>query len=212
MTPNEKTKFKETAQARALAVFSSSQPDAKRINSEHYVEGYAALYEPYVLYHDPDGSPVYERFEPGCFTNADMSDIIYQFDHAGRVFARTSNNSLIVEPDDKGLFFAADLGRTEAAREHFDDVKAGMVTKMSWRFRTGDFYWDEASRTIVHRTVAKVYDVSAVSIPANDNTVINARAWVDGEIEQAARRDAELDERRRKLRAKININLGGKEL
>ena len=209
MTPNDRTKFKETAQVRALTVLSSTQPEVKRLDSEHYVEGYAARYEPYILYHDMNGEPVYERFEPGCFNDTDMSDIIYQYDHSGRVFARTSNGSLIVEPNETGLFIAADLGRTEAAREHYDDVKAGMVTKMSWRFRVGDYYWDEASRTIVHRTVAKIYDVSGVSIPANDNTEINARAWVDGEIAQAARREAELDERRRRLRAKINISNGG---
>ena len=209
MTPNDKTKFKETAQTRALAVFSSAPTDTKRIDSDYYVEGYAARYEPYVLYYDMDGEPVYERFERGCFDNCDMSDIIYQYDHSGRVFARTGNGSLIVEADDNGLFMAADLGRTEAAREHHGDVAAGMVTKMSWRFRVGEYYYDAPNRTIVHKTVAKIYDVSGVSIPANDNTEINARAWVDGEIAQAARSEAELEERRRKLRAKINISLGG---
>lgn len=208
MTPLDKIKFKETAQTRALAVFSSDQ-DARRLETEHYVDGYAARYEPYVLYYDEDNQPVYERFEPGCFDNADMSDIIMQYDHRGKVLARNSNGSLVVEATDAGLFFAADLGRTEAARSLYDDIKAGMVTKMSWRFRCGDYYYDAPTRTLVHRTVAKVYDVAPVSIPANDDTEINARAWVDGEIAQAARREAELDERRRKLRAKININLGG---
>lgn len=208
MTPQDKTKFKETAQTRALAVFSSDQ-DTRRIETDHYVEGYAARYEPYVLCYDEDNQPIYERFEPGCFDNADMSDIIMQYDHRGKVLARNSNGSLIVEATDAGLFIAADLGRTEAARSLYDDIKAGMVTKMSWRFRCGDYYYDAPTRTLVHRTVAKVYDVAPVSIPANDDTEINARAWVDGEIAQAARREAELDERRRKLRAKININLGG---
>ena len=212
MTPNSKTKFKETAQTRALAVF-SSEPESRRIESDHYVEGYAARHEPYVLYyeHGPDGEqlPVYERFEPGCFDGCDMSDIIMQYDHQGKVLARNSNGSLVVEADETGLFIAADLGRTDAARSLYDDIKAGMVTKMSWRFRVGDYYYEPATRTIVHRTVAKVYDVAPVSIPANDNTEINARAWVDGEIAQAARREAELDERRRKLRTKINNTIGG---
>lgn len=208
MTPKDKIKFKDEAQTRALTVLTSGATD-KRIDTEHYVEGFAARYEPYVLYRDADGEPIYERFERGCFDNCDMSDIIYQFDHAGRVFARTGNGSLIVEPQEKGLFVAADLGRTTAARDHYADIEAGMVTKMSWRFRTGDYYFDRDSRTIVHRSVAKIYDVSAVSLPANDNTVINARAFVDGEIAEAARRDAELEERRRRLRAKININTGG---
>ena len=208
MTPQNKTKFKETAQTRALAVFSSEQA-TRRMESDHYVEGYAARYEPYVLYYDPDGQPVYERFERGCFDGCDMSDIIMQYDHAGKVLARTGNGTLVVEADENGLFFAADLGKTEAARSLYDDVKAGMVTKMSWRFRVGDYYYEPESRTIVHRTVAKIYDVAAVSIPANDDTEINARAWVDGEIAQAARSEVELDERRRKLRIKINNKLGG---
>ena len=214
MTPNDKTKFKETAQTRALAVFSSTQPETRRIDTEHYVEGYAARYDPYILYHEVDyetgeEKPVYERFEPGCFAGCDMSDIIMQYDHAGKVMARTGNGSLLVEVTDEGLFVAADLSRTEAARELYDDIQAGMVTKMSWRFRLGDYYYDQNSRTIVHKTVKKVYDVAPVSIPANDNTVINARAWVDGEIAQAARREAELEERRRKLRLKIKTTQGG---
>lgn len=209
MTPTDKIKFKDEAQTRALAVFTNS-PEQKRIDSDCYVEGYAARYEPYELYRDMDGEPVYERFERGCFDNCDMSDIIYQFDHAGKVMARTSNGSLIVEPDEAGLFMAADLSRTATARAHYeDDIKSGMVTKMSWRFAVGDYYYDRQTRTIVHETVRKIYDVSSVSIPANDNTEINARAWVDGEIAQAARREAELEERRRKLRTKITNTLGG---
>lgn len=204
MTPNERTKFKETAQSRAL-ILSAFEPDAQRIESDHYVDGYAALYEPYVLYYDWDNNPVYERFEPGCFDECDMSDIIMQYDHEGKVLARNSNGSLVVEADSTGLFFAADLSRTEAARNLYDEVKAGMVTKMSWRFRCGNYYFDKDSRTIVHLTVKKIYDVSAVSIPANDDTEINARAWADGEIAQVARREAELDERRRRLRLKITL-------
>lgn len=209
MTPNDRTKFKDQAQCRAITVLSHQPTESKRIDTDYYVEGYAARYDPYILYHDYDEQPVYESFERGCFDNCDMSDIIMQFDHEGKVLARTSNGSLIVEVTDEGLFVAADLGRTEAARDLYEDIKAGMVTKMSWRFRVGTHYYDRESRTIVHRTVKKIYDVAPVSIPANDNTEIGARAWVDGEIAQAARSEAELDERRRKLRAKISITLGG---
>ena len=204
MTPNDKTKFKQEAQTRALSVLNHN-PAQRRIDSEHYVEGFAARYEPYVLYYDYDGQPIYERFERGCFDECDMSDIIMQYDHAGKVLARTSNGSLIVEVTDEGLFVAADLGRTEAARDLYADIEEGMVTKMSWRFRTGNYYYDKDTRTIVHLTVKKVYDVAPVSIPANDNTEINARAWVDGVIDLAARSEAELDERRRKLRLKIKV-------
>lgn len=202
MTPNDKTKLKNERQIRSLQVLTPTA--AKRIDSNYYVEGYAARYEPYVLWEDEAG-PVYERFERGCFDNCDMSDIIFQMNHQGTVMARQSNGSLIVEPDDVGLFTAADLGRTEAARRLYEEISAGMITKMSWGFILGDYYFDRDSRTIVHKTVKKIFDVSAVSIPANQNTEINARSWADGVIDLAARSEAALDERRRRLRLKIKL-------
>jgi HK97 family phage prohead protease len=203
MTPNEKIKLKNEMQVRSLQVL---MPDVqtKRIDSNYYVEGYAARYEPYVLFEDEDG-PIYERFERGCFAGCDMSDIIMQLNHQGTVMARQSNGSLIVEADETGLFTAADLGRTEAARNLYEEISAGMITKMSWGFILGDYTFDRESRTIIHRSVKKIFDVSAVSIPANQNTEINARSWADGVIDLAARSEAELDERRRKLRLKIKL-------
>ncbi len=202
MTPNNKTKLKNEMQVRALTFF--SQPEAKRIDSNFYVEGYAARFEPYVLFEDEDG-PIYERFERGCFDNCDMSDIIFQLNHQGTVMARQSNGSLIVEVDEKGLFVAADLSRTEAARRLYEEISAGMITKMSWGFFLGECEYDPDSRTLIHHTVKKIFDVSAVSIPANNNTEINARSWADGVIGLTARREAELEERRRKLRLKIQL-------
>jgi HK97 family phage prohead protease len=203
MTPNEKIKLKNEMQVRALQVFAPAA-ETKRIESDYYVEGYAARFEPYVLYDTPDG-PIYERFEPDCFRDCDMSDIIFQLNHQGTVMARQSNGSLIVEADENGLFTAADLGRTEAARRLYEEISAGMITKMSWGFILGDYTFDKDTRTIIHKSVKKIFDVSAVSIPANNNTEINARSWADGVIDLAARSEAELDERRRRLRLKIKL-------
>ena len=203
MTPSNKIKLKNEMQVRAIQVF-APEPAVKRLDSNYYVEGHAARFEPYVLFDDGDG-PVYERFEPDCFVGCDMSDIIFQLNHQGTVMARQSNGSLIVEVDETGLFVAADLGRTEAARRLYEEISTGMITKMSWGFILGDYYYDRESRTLVHKTVKKIFDVSAVSIPANQNTEINARSWADGVIDLAARSEAELDERRRRLRLKLNL-------
>ena len=212
MTPTDKTKIKDTAQCRALTLSPVLAGTGQRLQSDKYVEGYATKYGAYLLYDDGEYGKTYERFEPGCFDECDMSDVIFQFDHRGRVFARTTNGTLIVEPDDVGLFIAADLDKTEGARDLHADIAAKMVTKMSWRFRVGDYRIErtEGSRdvTIVHTRIPKIYDVSAVSIPANDNTEINARAWADGVIDLAARSEAELEERRRKLRLKIQTQEG----
>jgi len=203
MTPSNIPKLKDGAQIRQLELVLPAG-DQRRIDCENYVEGYAARYAPYVLYEDEDG-PVYESFERTAFDACDMTDIIFQYDHGGRVLARLSNGSLIVQPDEAGLFIAADLGRTDAARQIYQDIRTGMVRKMSWRFRLGDYVFQRISRTIIHRTVKKIYDVSAVSLPANENTEINARSWADGVIDLARRSDRELDERRRKLRLKLQL-------
>ena len=107
MTPTDKIKLKNERQIRTVQLL-NAEPESKRIDSSYYVEGYAARYEPYVLY-DLDDGPIYERFEPGCFDNCDMSDIIFQLNHQGTVMARQSNGTRIVEADGNGLFTAADL-------------------------------------------------------------------------------------------------------
>ena len=212
MTPKDKIKFKDQAQVRAITLTPVTEGQ-KRFDTEKYVEGYAARYDKYLLWDEGDWGKTYERFEPGCFDNTDMSDVILQFDHAGRVFARITNGTLAVEANDTGLFVAADLDKTELARGLYEDIDAGMITKMSWRFKVGKYYVEREEgsrdRTIVHTEIPKIYDVSAVSIPANDNTEINARDFVHGVMDEISRSEAALDERRRKLRTKINITLGG---
>ena len=214
MTPDDRIKFKNMAQERSVLLTPVTDGE-KRFDTEKYVEGYAAKYEKYLLWDDGDWGKTYERFDPNCFKNTDMSDVIMQFDHAGRVFARITNGTLLVEADDTGLFMAADLDKTELARGLYEDINAGMITKMSWRFKVGKYYIEREEgsrdRTIVHTEIPKIYDVSAVSIPANDNTEINARDFVHGVMDEIARSEAELDDRRRKLRIQnnINITLGG---
>ena len=212
MTPNEKFKFKNVAQERAMQMTPVTDGE-KRFDTKKYVEGYAAKYDKYLLYDDGDWGKTYERFDPGCFKNTDMSDVIMQFDHAGRVFARITNGTLVVEADDTGLFMAADLDKTDLAHGLYEDIQAGMITKMSWRFKVGKYYVEQEEgsrdRTIVHTEIPKIYDVSAVSIPANNNTEINARDFVHGVMDEIARSEAELENRRRRLRTQINITLGG---
>lgn len=191
----------------------------RRFDSEFYVEGYASTFnDPYRLYTTPDGTDVYEVIDPDAFRDCDMGDVIFQHDHTGRVFARQSNNTLVVEPQLHGLFVAADLGSTSSSRSMYEDIAAGLITRMSWGFMPDwdsieDVYDEEAKRftSTIHR-VKVCYDVSAVSMPADPNTVISARSYFDGAIERIAaerlqgaleaKRSIELRRRRMELRAK----------
>lgn len=185
------------------------------------VAGYASTFnEPYILYQDDD--LIYEeQVDSFAFDETDMNDVIMQYDHQGRVFARISNNTLSVNPDEKGLFIEADLGGTELGRQLYDEIAGGYTDKMSFGFIVSK---DEELRTEaedgrVHilRTItgiSKLFDVSAVSIPANNGTSISVstRSRIDGAIEdiRAERLEAErlaLEKRRLEIRAKA---LGGK--
>ena len=131
-----------------------------------------------------DGTKIYERIDAHALDSADMSDVIMQYDHEGRVFARQSNNTLILEPDVKGLFVAADLSRTDLARGLYQDISAGMITKMSWAFTVAEESYDRETHTRTILKIKKVYDVSAVSIPANNDTEISARAFASRSYER----------------------------
>lgn len=157
---------------------------AKRIDTEYYVEGYATTFDkPYLLYEFEDGTKFYERIDAHALDGADMSDVIMQYDHEGRVFARESNNTLILIPDHKGLLIAADLSKTDLARGLYQDIEAGMITKMSWAFTVSEESYDRATRTRTILKIKKVYDVSAVSIPANGDTEIAARNFASRSYE-----------------------------
>ena len=170
----------------------------KRIDSEFYVEGYATTFDkPYLLY-EYDGVKYYERIDRNALAGADMSDVIMQYNHEGKVLARLSNRTLGLEIDANGLLTFADLSKSRAAKDLYEEIDAKLVTKMSWAFTVAEDAYDRDTHTRTILKIKKVYDVSAVSIPANGDTDISARSYFDGVIE---REQAERLERRRRILA-----------
>lgn len=182
-------------------------PEAeKRIDSDYYVEGYATTFnKPYLLY-EWDGVKYYEEIDRHALDEADLSDVIMQYDHQGKVLARLSNKTLGLEPTDNGLFIFADLSKSQAAKELYEEIRNGLVTKMSWAFTVAEDIYNRENRTRTITKIKKVYDVSAVSIPANGDTDISARSWLNGVIE-AERREA-LERRKRILKLLIDMEVG----
>ena len=172
------------------------------------VEGYASTFEPYKLI-EIDGEDYNERIEPTAFYEADMSDVVYRIDHEGRVFARSSAGTIKLDIDERGLHHITDLSKTSGAREHFEDIEAGLYPQMSFAFTVGEDHYDAESRTRIIDRIDKVFDISAVSFPANPNTEIHVRDYFNGEIEavkaaEAERQKAE-EERRSDLERRKNL-------
>ena len=178
---------------------------------ENYtVEGYASTFDPYVLFTSEDGTNYSEQIDRGAFDKADMSDVIFLYNHEGRVYARQKNNSLELSVDDHGLKVRADLSATEGGRQLYEEIKAGLIDQMSFAFTVEEDSYAKDTHTRTISRIRKVYDVSAVSIPANPSTEISARSYFDGVIE-AERAERLAAEKRAEQVRRINIILGVKE-
>lgn len=204
--------MKSDREYRAFQV--NAQDDEKRVT------GYATTFdEPYTLYSDGDYE-VREVIDPSAFDNCDMSDVIMQYNHEGRVFARLSNGTLKLNIDkSKGLEIDADLDGTELGRQVYEEIKGGYTNRMSMGFKvdkSADVWTRQETdgKTIEERrvmSVVKLYDVSAVSIPANPGTSIEARsidALVNGVIDElkAERLESErlaTERKRAEIRARL---------
>ena len=166
------------------------------------VEGYASTFEPYKLF-ELDGVPVYEQIEPTAFDEADMTDVVYRIDHEGRVYARASAGTIKLDIDEHGLHHITDLSKTSSAREHFEDIAAGNYPQMSFAFTVDEEHFDDANKTRIIDRIGKVFDISAVSFPANPTTEIHVRDYFNGVIEMEKAAEAERlqaeEERRRDL-------------
>lgn len=187
-------------------------------DAEKTVAGYATTFnQPYELFRMRMAGVLYivrEQVDRSAFDDTDLSDVIMQYDHEGRVFARTSNGTLEVDPDEHGLHIRANLGGTELGRQLFEEIEGGYTTKMSFGFRVGKDKREEKEETdeetgmrtvTVLRTILAIsplYDVSAVSLPANDATSISARSYCDGVIAELAEEFRKREEMRARIRIK----------
>ena len=182
-------------------------------DGEKIVEGYATTFgQPYELWRGALGGRTYifmEQIDSKAFDDADMSDVIMQYNHEGRVFARNTNGTLELKTDDTGLHIRANLGGTEIGRQLFEEIEGGYTDKMSFGFRVKEDKREqteerneEAGTSVITvlRTITKIsklYDVSAVSLPANDATSISARSYCDGVIEELKKECLEREKRER---------------
>lgn len=207
-------KLLEGRQYRALTLEVRKAEEGEENN--YQVRGYATTFnEPYTLWRTSDYEFI-EEIDKDAFSECDMSDVIMQYDHEGRVFARTSNKTLSLTIDERGLLINADLGGTETGRALYEEIRGGYTNKMSFGFVVKE---DERTITEDKETgkytvrrkitkISKLYDVSAVSIPANDATEISARNFSEGviaEISEEIRKKHEEAEKRKRLALKLKL-------
>ena len=170
-------------------------------DTNYLVEGYASTFDKYLLM-SFDDVDYYEQILPTAFDDADLSDVVFRVDHEGRVYARSSAGTVALWTDAHGLGQRTDLSRTAAARELYADIAAGNYPKMSFAFTVGEDEYDKKTHTRTIKKIAKVFDVSPVSFPANPNTElsVSTRDYFNGVIE--AERAERLEAERREIQKK----------
>lgn len=156
----------------------------------YLVEGYASTFERYKLL-EIDGEDYNEQIAPEAFDEADLTDVVYRVDHEGKVYARSSAGTIKLDIDDHGLHQVTDLSKTRAAQEHFEEIAAGNYPQMSFAFTVKEDHYDAETRTRIIDRIDKVFDISAVSFPANPTTELHVRAYFDGVIEAERAAEAE---------------------
>lgn len=184
---------KKGREYRALQNFSlvprEGQDDAYR------VRGTAVVFNTPTCLYEYDGVKYYEVIDRRAFDECDMSDVIMNYNHGGKVVARLRNKTLTLSINDRGVDMEADLSGTVAGRELYEEVDGGYIDRMSFSFRVRESKYDSTTHTRTITKISKLYDVAAVDIPAYEETSISARAFFEVEhskeaaaLEQVARR------------------------
>lgn len=174
---------------------------------ELWVEGYAARFNSPTVLFEMDGIEYKEQIASDAFSEAKMDDVIFNYNHSGRVMARTRNKTLQLAVDDEGLFIRARLDGTEEGRSLYNDIQNGYIDRMSFRFTIGQEAYDYQNRTWTVLRVKRLYDVSAVDIPAYDDTSIAARKADAEAVAREYQRKADAELMRQKLILKLKLEV-----
>ena len=185
--------IKEGREYRALKDFNLVPREGD--SEEYRVKGTAVVFNTPTVLAEFDGVKYCEVIDRHAFDECDMSDVIFNYNHGGKVVARLRNKTLTLSITESGLDMAADLSGTVAGRELYEEIDGEYVDKMSFSFTVRESSYDTVTHTRTITKVKKLYDVSAVDIPAYNETSISSRSFFEGvhskelaALEQARRR------------------------
>lgn len=184
---------------RAFSNVLAVPPENEQDPPAYQVKGRAVVFDSPTCLAEFDGIKYYEVIDRNAFINCDMSDVIMNYNHGGKVVARLKNNTLKLDFSDEGLDITANLSGTEEGRKLYEEIRGGYIDKMSFAFTVADDgeEYDVETHTRKVKRIKKLYDVSAVDLPAYEETSLSARKSIEEEHSKEFKR---LDfERRRKL-------------
>lgn len=177
----------KTYQTRSLSGLQTREAE----NDQMIIGGYFVVFNTWTELWDG----YYEQVSPKAFDNIDLTDIRALINHNdGLVLGRTKSNTLTLRVDDKGLYGEIKVNPNDQdAVNLYERVKRGDVDQCSFGFQITEEEWEDTAegyRSTI--TGIKLFEVSVVTFPAYEDTLVTARS-----------KDV-LNFRKRKLKERLN--------
>jgi len=198
VNPMEKIE-KLSKEGRDFRNFIDFEVRASEENKELYVEGVACVFNRQTVLFEYDGIKYKEQVDDRAFKEADIKDVIFNYNHSGKVMARTRNKTLQLEVKKDGLHIKARLDGTSEGRNLYEEIKGGYIDRMSYAYQVEESAYDNQNHLRTIRKIKKLYDVSAVAIPAYSDTKIMTRSFLELDRIEKEKLDSDLLLRKRKL-------------
>lgn len=191
-----------------------AKEEAEENADDMTIEGVACVFDSETTLFEWDGIEYKEKVDKNAFAEADISDVIFNYNHGGRVYARTRNDSLHLEVKEDGLHVLISLNpEDEGHKQLYRDIKNGLIDKMSYAYTVSEEAYDVDTHVRTVLKIKKLYDVSAVDIPAYDSTSISARSVLDLEKSEMEKLENDTlkkkeNEQRKRIALAIKIKSG----
>jgi len=147
-----------------IRAFNISDIEVRNDNGVNTVVGYGAVFNS----ESNDLGGFVEFIAPGAFDGRLEDDVRFLINHDGLPLARTTNNTLRLSVDERGLKYEADMPDTTLANDLMTLLRNGTISQSSFAFTVEEDSWENVEgkniRTI--NKVSRLYDVSSVTYPA----------------------------------------------
>ena len=131
-----------------------------------------------------------EQIQRGALDNTDLTDVRFLINHNTDMIplARSRNNNenstmqMTVDEGGMNIRVNLDVENNSDARSLYSAVERGDIDGMSFMFVVDGELWEEEESDHPRRTITdieKVFEVSAVTFPAYEQTSISARGLAD---------------------------------
>jgi len=164
VTIEEESQEIRTITNKEVRTFNVSDIEVRNDDGKNVVVGYGAVFNS----ESNDLGGFVEYIAPGAFDGRLEDDVRFLINHDGLPLARTTNNTLRLSVDERGLKYEADMPDTTLANDLMTLLRNGTISQSSFAFTVEEDSWENVEgrniRTI--NKVSRLYDISSVTFPA----------------------------------------------